>query len=310
MRSGYSSSTSIRPYGHARSDAPELQAGGTTTPGQGRCARREGPAAEWSPPDERAPRHLFEFVPDRCQVEFTHSSRSGLPLASCVSGRACALFWCHVPRRFNSFGVLIVSIPTNPLSSKKVPRSDDEQAQQRPSQLRSSRQSPALSGHLRSCQVVAFLTGPCMPKFLCQRNVAVGGERSGEHGNMGNSARRGKGPLESNGIRIWRFPLRVPPADREATTSSFQKSFDGDASTFASYFIFFNGAPRIDGRMVASANSLLEVLLLPCAPLARGDRGHSATSCWVFEGKRRVFVTPGGVVVALGRRIHSRMPWV
>ena len=194
MRSGYSSSTSIRPYGHARSDAPELQAGGTTTPGQGRCARREGPAAEWSPPDERAPRHLFEFVPDRCQVEFTHSSRSGLPLASCVSGRACALFWCHVPRRFNSFGVLIVSIPTNPLSSKKVPRSDDEQAQQRPSQLRSSRQSPALSGHLRSCQVVAFLTGPCMPKFLCQRNVAVGGERSGEHGNMGKLGKKGKGP--------------------------------------------------------------------------------------------------------------------
>ena len=28
------------------------------------------------------------------------------------------------------------------------------------------------------------------------------------------------------------------------------------------------------------------------------------------KGKRRVFVTPGGVVVALGRRIHSRMPWV
>ena len=136
----------ILPHGHARSDTPELRAGGTTTPGQGRCARREGPAAEWSPPDERAPRHLFEFVPDRCQVEFTDSSRSGLPLASCVSGRACALFWCPVPRRFNSLGVLIVSIPTNPLSSKKkVTTSDDEQAQQRPGQLRGSRRSSPFS---------------------------------------------------------------------------------------------------------------------------------------------------------------------
>ena len=30
----------------------------------------------------------------------------------------------------------------------------------------------------------------------------------------------------------------------------FLASFDGDASTFPSYFVFY-GAPRIDGRMVA-----------------------------------------------------------
>ena len=74
--------------------------------------------------------------------------------------------------------------------------------------------------------------------------------RTWEHGNLANSASCGNGPLESNGIRIWRILLRVSPADREATTSSFQKSFC-DASTFASYFGIFDGAPRIVGRMVA-----------------------------------------------------------
>ena len=118
------------------------------------------------------------------------------------------LFWCPVPRRFNSLGVLNVSIPTNPLSPKKVATSDDEQAQRRPGQLRSSRQSPALSGHLSWHQVVAFLTVSCMPKKTCQRNVAVGGERFGEHGNFANSTCCGNGPLESNGIRTCRIPSR------------------------------------------------------------------------------------------------------
>ena len=131
--SGYSSSTSIRPCGHARSgDAPKLQAGGTATPGPCRGAHHEGPVAEWSPSDERATRHVFDFVPTDVRWEFTHSSRSGLPLASCVSGRACAFFWCHVPRRKISHDVLIVSIPTNPLSSQNAATSGDEQEQPRP----------------------------------------------------------------------------------------------------------------------------------------------------------------------------------
>ena len=100
-----------------------------------------------------------------------------------------------MPRRFNSLGVLIVSIPTNPLSSQKVATSDDEQAQQRPGQLRSSRESPTLLGDIPSYQVVAFLMEPCIPKFPCQRNAAVGGQaiwRTLEFGNFG---------------KLWKWPV-------------------------------------------------------------------------------------------------------
>ena len=109
---------------------------------------------------------------------------------------------------------------------------------------------------------------------------------------------------------MWRIPLSISPADREATTSSLQKNF-GDASTFASYCVIFDGAPRIAGR-----NG--RVSQLPSSSVAVtgrsiGERRQGPLSNVVmgfFEGKRRVFVTPGGVVVALGRRIHSRMPRV
>ena len=77
--------------------------------------------------------------------------------------------------RHSTFDIRLNSPPFR-CHPKKVATSDGEQAQQRPGQLRSSRQSPALSGHLPSHQVVAFLTGPCIAKFLCQRNVAVGGD--------------------------------------------------------------------------------------------------------------------------------------
>ena len=106
---------------------------------------------------------------------------------------------------------------------KKVATSDDEQAQQRPGQLRSSRQSPALSGHLPSHQVVALLTVSCMPKFLCQRNVAVGGERSGEHGNLADSASCGNGPLESNGIRNWRTSVEGISSGQRSNHLEFSK---------------------------------------------------------------------------------------
>ena len=65
---------------------------GKTTPGQGRGSHRDGSAAEWVLPTSGHHANLFDFVTDRCQVESTHSSRSGLPLASCDLGRACALF--------------------------------------------------------------------------------------------------------------------------------------------------------------------------------------------------------------------------
>ena len=139
---------------------------------------------------------------------------------------------------FNSLDVLIVSIPTNPLSSKKVATSDDEQAQ-RPGQVLRSRQSFALPCHLPSHQVVVFLTGPCMPKFLCQQNVAVGGERFGEHGKLAISASCGNGPLESNGIRFGRIPSRV-----SSSTATHPHSLPD-------FFLKKKRDPRIDGNIVA-----------------------------------------------------------
>ena len=234
----------ILPHGHARSDTPELRAVGTTTPGQGRCARREGPAAEWSPPDERAPRLLFAFVHDRCQVEFTHSTRSGLPLASCVSGRACALLWCPVPRRFNSLDVLIVSIPHQ---SAVIPKKSQQAMTNRHNK---DHANCGVHANLLHFPVISFSPSGRIPDGAVQCEFSMPAKRgswrrSGEHGNLANSARRRNGPLESNGIRMWRIPLRVPSADREATTSSFQKSSDGDASTFASYFGIFLMEPHV-----------------------------------------------------------------
>ena len=89
---------------------------------------------------------------------------------------------------------------------------------------------------------------------------------------MANSASCGNGPLESNGDSNLENSVEGITSGQRSNHIEFLNSFDGDASTFASYFVFLM-KPH-----VLTEESSCEPTPLSYAPSARGDRGHSATS--------------------------------